>query len=94
MSVGADTDPDGNVHYACIGRDDGALYYLPPGWSNWGRIDPAQKGAKGGAGITISQDWMVTLTFTNASDNPARYRKRFRSEEDWAWSEIGNINAR
>jgi hypothetical protein len=94
MSVGAATDPDGNEHYVCIGRDDGSVYYFPPGWSNWGKVDPGQKGAKSGADISIGHDWMVTLTYVNGSDKPCRYRKRFRDTADWGWSQIGNINAR
>jgi hypothetical protein len=93
MSVGVATDPDGGKHYACIGADDGALYYFPPGWANWGRIDPGQGGAKSGAGITVGEDWFVTLTYTNGSGKPCQYRKKFR-EGEWAWSAIGDLNAR
>jgi hypothetical protein len=92
--IGVATDPDGNEHYACIGRDDGALYYLPPGWSNWGRIDPSQKGAISGAGITIGPDWWVTLTYTNASAKPCKYRHKFRTDDPWAWSVVGDTNAK
>ena len=94
MAVGEAVDPDGNRHYACIGRDDGAVYYFPPGWSNWGKIDPGQKGAKSGAGVAISKDWMVTITYTNASDKPSQYRKKFRDSGDWIWTQLGDINAK
>jgi hypothetical protein len=93
MAVGVATDPDGNKHYACIGASNGALYYLPPGWDNWGRIDAGQSGAKSGAGITISNDWWVTLTYTNTDSKPCQYRKKFR-EGSWVWSGIGDILAR
>lgn len=93
MSVGVAVDPDGNEHYACIGESDGALYYFPPGWSNWGRVDSSQAGAISGAGITINDEWWVTLTFTNGSRKPCQYRKKFR-EGEWGWSVIGDINAK
>jgi hypothetical protein len=93
MAVGVAVDPDGNKHYVAIGAGNGELLYFPPGWSNWGRVDNAQSGAKSGAGIVIDDKWWVSLTYTNASGQPCQYRKKF-GEGDWAWSEIGDVNAR
>jgi hypothetical protein len=90
MSVGVASDPEGNLHYATIRASDGALMYYPPGWSNWGRIDENQKGAKGGAGIAITDDWWVTLTYHNSSGQACQYRKKFR-EGNWVWSSIGDL---
>lgn len=85
-------DPDGNKHYVCIDTN-GILMYFPPGWANWGRIDPQQKGAKSGAGISITNDFWVTLTYTNSSGQPCQYRKKWL-EGEWGWSAIGSLNAR
>ena len=91
--VSSAVDPDGGLHYAGL-DENGSVIYLPPGWDNWGRIDPAQSGAVSGTGISISPDWWVELTYTNGSRRPCRYRHKFRAPDPWAWSAIGNITAR
>lgn len=90
MSVSAAIAPDGSTHHVCIRESDGKLLYWPPGWNNWGVIDPAQSGAKGGASITIDNDYWVSLYYTNASGTPCRYRKKWL-EGSWVWTALGNV---
>jgi hypothetical protein len=90
--VSSALDPNGVSHYACL-SDSGQVMYFPPGWPNWGEVDTSQGGAISGVGISISSDWWIELTYTNASKKPCRYRKKWM-EGDWAWSGIGDINAR
>jgi hypothetical protein len=91
--VSSATDPDGGIHYACL-SDSGQVLYFPPGWENWGVIDPSQKGALSGTGISISPDWLVTLTYTNGSKKPCKYYHKFRDPDPWVWAAIGDTNAR
>jgi hypothetical protein len=92
VCISSAVDPDGSVHYAGL-DENGSVIYFPPGWENWGRIDPGQSGAVSGTGISISSDWWVELTYTNGSRKPCKYRKKWL-EGSWAWSGIGDINAR
>jgi hypothetical protein len=85
-------DPNGTAHYACL-SENGQVMYFPPGWADWGAVDPSQKGALSGAGISISKDWWVEITYTNGSKKPCKYSKKWQ-EGDWVWSGIGTINAR
>lgn len=91
--VSVATDPEGNEHYACL-NSDGKVMYLAPGWGNWGQIDTSQSGAKSGAGITVGDDWWVTITYTNGSSKPCKYRHKYRTDDAWGWSAVGDINAR
>jgi len=90
--VSGANDPDGVTHYACL-SESGQVLYFPPGWANWGAIDPGQNGALSGAGISISSDWWVEITYTNGSKKPCKYRKKWL-QGSWAWSGIGDVNAR
>ena len=92
VCISSAVDPDGGVHYAGL-DENGSVIYFPPGWGNWGRIDPGQSGAVSGTGISISRDWWVELTYTNGSRKPCKYRKKWL-QGSWAWSGIGDINAR
>jgi hypothetical protein len=92
VCISSAVDPDGGVHYAGL-DENGSVIYFPPGWANWGQIDPGQSGAISGTGISIDKNWWVELTYTNGSKKPCKYRKKFR-EGAWAWSGIGDINAR
>jgi hypothetical protein len=85
-------DPNGTAHYACL-SESGQVMYLAPGWDNWGAVDTGQNGALSGAGISISEDWWIEITYTNGSKKPCKYRKKWM-EGDWAWAGVGNINAR
>jgi hypothetical protein len=81
-------DPEGNAHFACLGRENGSVYYWPPGWDSWGQIDSGQSGAKSGVGIAISKDWWVTITYVNPSNQVCTYHKKF-NEGNWVFTNKG-----
>lgn len=97
MSASVAYDLDGRAHYACV-WSDGKINYRPPGGS-WGACDSGQTGAKSGAGIGINLQEkdatkrMITILYTNGSGKVCAYSKPVKGGK-WAWSQIGDTNAK
>jgi len=76
----------GGLHQAMI-NEKGTVCY-GTGNDDWYGIDSGQTGAKGGAGITISDAGAICITYINASNRVCTYI-RAPGGGPWAWADRG-----
>jgi hypothetical protein len=77
---------DGQAHLACVGAQNNAIYYKPPGGS-WGVVDPGSN-AKSGVTLAASPDGALTIAYTNQGNSVCTYHKA-RGARDWVWTNQG-----
>jgi N-acetylmuramoyl-L-alanine amidase len=87
VAVSVAFDKDGLAWYAAIGTD-GGVYHAAPAGGGWRKCDPAQTGAKSGAGIAIADDGRVVVSYTNGSNAACTYTRN-PANGSWSWASLG-----
>lgn len=76
---------DGVLHMACI-WEDGLVNYSPDGGNTWYAVDPDRNKVRSGAGITITPNGVIVITYTNNSGQVCTWQKSVTApRDDWGW---------
>jgi hypothetical protein len=76
----------GRTHLACVGKDNGAIYYKAPG-EGWGVVDPGSF-ALSGITLAASPEGALTIAYTNRNNAVCTYHKA-PGAKDWVWTNQG-----
>jgi hypothetical protein len=76
----------GQAHLACVGKDNGAIYYKAPG-GGWGVVDPGSF-ALSGITLAASPEGALTIAYTNRGNSVCTYHKA-PGATSWVWTNQG-----
>ena len=87
MTSAVAIDPQGQIHSACIGKNDDSIYYKSPTDDDFHVIEGSH--AYSGVSFDIGPEGEAAIGYTNQGRTVCAYHKRIGTNDPWVWQPIG-----